>query len=105
MARHDVYRNTDPATSEAFPFLVDVQADLFDDLKTRTVIPLSKAGELPRYPMAYLTPVVTFAGETYVLLTPQLAGIARVELGPPAGSLADQERVISTAIDFLVRGY
>jgi toxin CcdB len=52
-----------------------------------------------------LIPVVTFDGEPYALLTPQLAGIARCELGPPAGSLANQERAILAAIDFLLRGF
>ncbi|MBV8342446.1 MAG: CcdB family protein [Gammaproteobacteria bacterium] len=105
MPQLDVYPNTNPASREAFPFLVDVQANMFDELRTRVVIPLSKAGALPQYPMAYLTPVVSFAGEAYVLMTPQLAGVARVELEAPAGNLAAQERVIATAIEFLVRGY
>jgi hypothetical protein len=38
-------------------------------------------------------------------LTPQLAAIVRGDLGPQAGSLADQQRVISAAIDFLLRGF
>jgi toxin CcdB len=105
MPQFAIYRNANPGTSEVFPFLVDVQADLLAELQTRTVIPLSKAVELTGFPMAYLTPIVTFEGEVYVLMTPQLAGIARAELGPHAGSLADQQRAIFTAIDFLVRGF
>lgn len=104
MPQFAVYRNQNPGSSEEFPFLVDVQADLLEELGTRVVIPLAKAVELTGFPTQYLTPVVTFQGQPYALLTPQLAGILRDELGPHAGSLADQERVISTAIDFLLRG-
>lgn len=105
MPQFAVYRNENPGSSEEFPFLVDVQADLLDELETRVVIPLGKAAELISFPMRYLTPVVAFQGEPYALFTPQLAGIARCELGPQTGSLADQERTISAALDFLVRGF
>jgi toxin CcdB len=105
MPRFAVYRNDNPGSSEEFPFLVDVQADLLEELGTRVVIPLAKAVELTGFPMQYLIPVVAFQGRPYALLTPQLAGILREELGPQTGSLADQERVISAAIDFLMRGF
>jgi toxin CcdB len=93
-----VYRNDNPASSGDFPFLVDVQADLLEELGTRVVIPLAKAAELTGFPTQYLIPVVAFQGQHYALLTPQLAGILRDELGP-------QERVISAAIDFLLKGF
>ena len=105
MPQFAVYRNENPASSGEFPFLVDVQADLFEDLGTRVVIPLAKAAELAGFPTQYLIPVVAFQGRHYALLTPQLAAIVRGELGPQAGSLADQQRVISAAIDFLLRGF
>ena len=105
MPQFAVYRNDNTGSSEGFPFLVDIQADLLEELGTRVVIPLTKAVELTSFPAQYLIPVVAFQGEPYALLTPQLAGVSRCELGPQAGSLADQERVISTAIDFLLRGF
>lgn len=104
MAQFDVYRNDNSETSERFPFLVDVQAELFEELQTRVVIPLAKA-EPTGFPMAYLTPTVSFDGLGYLLVTPQLAGISREEIGARAGSLADQERTIATALDFLLRGF
>jgi toxin CcdB len=105
MPQFTVYRNEKPGSREEFPFLVDVQADLFEDLGTRVVIPLAKSVELTGFPMRYLIPVVAFQRKPYALVTPQLAGILREELGPEAGSLADQQRVISAAIDFLLRGF
>src|SRR5215472_14808077 len=105
MPQFAVYRNENPGSSEEFPFLVEVQADLFDDLGTRVVIPLGAAAELTGFPMLYLAPLVTFQGKGYALLTPQLAGISRNELGAQVGSLAAQQRVISAAIDFLLKGF
>jgi len=105
MPQYAVYRNENPGSSEECPFLVDVQADVLEELGTRVVIPLARTVELTGFPMRYLIPAVSFQGQPYALLTPQLAGILREELGPPAGSLADQERLITTAIDFLLRGF
>ncbi|HJX21214.1 MAG TPA: CcdB family protein, partial [Steroidobacteraceae bacterium] len=60
---------------------------------------------LTEFPLTYLTPMLTFEGETYMLMTPQLAGIARAELGANAGSVAEQWRAILAAVDFLMRGF
>jgi toxin CcdB len=58
-----------------------------------------------KFPLTYLTPTLTFEGESYLLMTPQLAGIARADLGAHAGSLADQWRAIQAAVDFLMSGF
>jgi toxin CcdB len=92
-------------SNEVYPLLVEVQAEVLRDLKTRAVIPLAKADELTDFPLMYLTPSVTFAGESYVLMTPLLAGVAVTELGSHLGSVADQERVITTALHFLFEGF
>ena len=105
MPQFAVYRNENSRTKSAFPFLVDVQPDLFEDLQTRVVIPLTKAIALTKFPLTYLTPMLTFEGETYMLMTPQLAGIARGELGANAGSVAEQWRAILAAVDFLMSGF
>jgi toxin CcdB len=102
-----VYRNQDAHTQQAFPYFVDVQAEVLQDLQTRAVIPLvplSSTAELTCFPLSYLTPVVTFDGHSYLLLTPQLAGIPRADLRLHVGSLADQCQQITTAVDFLFRG-
>jgi toxin CcdB len=105
MAQFTVYRNKNPRTRTAFPFLVDVQSDLLEDLQTRVVIPLSKAAALTRKPVSHLMPMVDFEDGTYVLLTPELAGIARSDLGAAAGSLAQRRDVILAALDFLITGF
>lgn len=105
MSQYAVYRNQNLMSRRVYPLLVDVQAELFEGLQTCVVVPLTQAATVSEFPLAYLTPVLVFEGETYVLMTPQVAGVARADLGPHAGSLADQERPISSALEFLFRGF
>jgi toxin CcdB len=82
-----------------------VQSDLLEPLHTRVVVPLTKVAGLAKKPVSHLTPTLTFDGDAYVLMTPQLAGIARVDLGVPAGTLTEERQTILAAIDFLVTGF
>jgi toxin CcdB len=52
-----------------------------------------------------LTPVLPFNGEDYVLMTPQLAGLARADLGVAIGSLGNERQAIIAAMDFLMTGF
>jgi toxin CcdB len=105
VAQFSVYRNKNPRTKATFPLLVDVQSDLLDPLNTRVVIPMTKAAALTRKPVSHLIPEVSFDGDRYVLMTPQLAGVGRAELGPHAGTLAEERQIILAAIDFLLTGF
>jgi toxin CcdB len=105
VAQFTVYRNKNPRSRANFPLLVDVQSDLLEDLQTRVVIPLSKVAALSKKPVSQLTPMLEFEESSYVLVTPQLAGIARSELGPAAGSLAKSRDTIIAAMDFLLTGF
>jgi toxin CcdB len=105
VAQFSVYRNKNPRTQATFPLLVDIQSDLLESLNTRVVIPLTKSPALTKKPVSHLTPEISFEGDKYVLVTPQLAGINRTELGPLAGSLAEERQKILAAMDFLVTGF
>jgi toxin CcdB len=105
MTQFTVYRNKNVHTKATLPLLVDVQSELLEDLKTRVVIPLTKSGSLARKPLSQLMPVMRFEDDTYVLLTPQLAGIARSDLGAAVGTLAGQRDTILAAMDFLILGF
>ena len=105
MAQFAVYKNKNPRTKATFPFLVDVQSGLLDELDTRVVIPLTRAAALTKNPVTQLTPVLDFEGESYVLMTPQLAGIARTELGPVTGNLAEHREAVLAAVNFLLTGF
>ena len=105
MTQFAVYRNKNVRNRALFPFLIDVQPEVFQDLETRLVIPLSNFYALRDFPLAYLTPDVVLDGERYRLMTPQLAGVARADLGPHMCSVAGYERAISRAMEFLLRGF
>jgi toxin CcdB len=105
MSQFAVYRNRSARSKAVCPLLLDVQAELLADLDTRVVVPLSCAPPLLQFPLKYLTPTVTFDGRAYALMTPQLAGIARADLGPQMGTVAEQQHAITAAVDFLLRGF
>ncbi|MBB4862725.1 toxin CcdB [Pseudomonas nitritireducens] len=102
MTQFDLYRNANPRTCKAIPLLLDVQSDLLASLNTRMVIPLSRAQGLAG--INRLMPAVSVGDESLLLLTPQMAGIARRELGEPVGSLAHLRLEIIAAIDLLISG-
>ncbi|MFR0689695.1 CcdB family protein [Enterobacterales bacterium AE_CKDN230030158-1A_HGKHYDSX7] len=102
MKQFDLYRNANPHTREAIPLLLDVQSDLLASLGTRMVIPLSRAKGLAG--INRLMPEVTVGDQRLLLLTPQMAGIPRRELGEPVGNLAHLRLEIIAAIDLLISG-
>ena len=104
MGQFSVFRNKNPRSKTVFPFLVDVQSDLLDDLQTRVVIPLTKAPELAKKPISTLSPLVEVHGHKYVLLTPQLAGISRSDLGAEVTTISKHCDAVIAALDCLITG-
>lgn len=103
MAQFDVYRNPNPGTRKTMPFLLDVQADLLDDLVTRVVVPLVAASERDR-PAKHLNPKFKVEGKTVVMSTAELAGIPRKAMGEKITSLRNKREEIIAALDFLITG-
>jgi toxin CcdB len=104
MAQFTVCRNKNPQTRSAVPFLLDVQNDLFNDLETRVVVPLCPVSAMTGRPLRGLMPVVEVEGERFVMLTPQMAGIPKSELGAPVTRVEQHRFEIIAAIDFLLTG-
>jgi toxin CcdB len=104
MAQFTVCRNRNPQTRSAVPFLLDVQNDLLEDLETRVVVPLRPLSAMKGKPLRTLMPVLEIDGESFVMLTPQMAGIPKRELGAPVARLEQHRFAIISAIDFLLTG-
>jgi toxin CcdB len=104
MAQFTVFRNKNPQTRSAVPFLLDVQNDLLDDLETRVVVPLCPASAMKGKILRALTPVLEIEEERFVMLTPQMAGIPKSELGAPVTRVEQYRFEIISAIDFLLTG-
>ena len=105
MPQFAVYLNKNLRSRSVFPLLVDVQGELLRDLETRVVIPLIKSAAFTSFPLGLVMPAVEIEGESYVLVTPQLAGVSQWDLGPHTGSVAAHSHAIFTAMDILLRGF
>ena len=105
MPQFAVHRNRNTATRTRFPLLLEVQTNLLEDLGTRVVIPLAPvSAAMKRMTMQTLTPVCAVEGKHYVVVTPQLAGIAAKELGPSIADLSNDRQAILDALDLLFTG-
>lgn len=102
MARFDVYKMKAGAP---VPLVVDVQADLLEDLRTRVVIPLLPLPAAESEITARLKPVVDIAGNPHVLITTDLSAVPTVALGEWMISIELQRQVIVDALDFLFQGF
>jgi toxin CcdB len=99
-----LYKNKNPRTRSMYPYLLDPQAPLLESLNTRVVAPLVKPTALQKKVIDQITPLITFEGKKYLLLVPQLSGIAKADLGIRAGDLSRYRDEISAALDFLFLG-
>lgn len=104
MRQFDVYTNPNPSTRKAYPYILDVQHPVLDELATRIVIPLGRLADFRSENMKTLTPVIEYDGERLVLLTPQIASLPARLLSKPLGSLNHLREEIIAAIDFAVTG-
>jgi toxin CcdB len=104
MAQFSVHRNPNPDTKAAFPLLLDVQSDLVADLGTRVVVPLCPASAMKGRLIRTLTPVLEIDGRKYAMLTPQLAGVRKQQLGARVADLVSCRDEILAALDLLITG-
>lgn len=104
MPQFAVYKNKNAATKTRVPFLLDVQSDLLSELDTRLVIPLYVGTAWKGKPFTVLTPRFEIQGKEYVLMTPQLAGISKKDLGEEVTELTAGRNSIIAALDFLITG-
>ncbi len=100
-----VHKNKNGRSKAHIPFLLDIQSDVLEDLATRVVVPLHLRKSLAFKPMTRLMPEFEIDGHRVVMLTPQLAGISRRELGAQVATLSAHRGEILAALDLLVTGF
>lgn len=103
MQQFDIVENTNPGSNRHVPYLLILQAPLFDKLATRVVsplIPLKRFGQ----PLAHLTPVISVAKESFLVSIAEMAGVPLVALGPKIDSISEGRLEIISALDFLFTG-
>ena len=104
MAQFDVYENTNPETMQAIPYLLDIQANLLDNLTTRVVVPLITASAMGKA-AKHLNPQFKIKQTAVVMSTAELAGVTVHILGEKVCSLKEQRYEIISALDFLFTGF
>ena len=100
MARFDVYTFRGDV-----PLVVDVQAELFEHIGSRIVIPLLRAEDFANEAMDRLKPTFLIDQVAYRLVTTDMVAIPTSLLGDRVGSLEDQRILVIDAIDFLMQGF
>ena len=101
MGRFDVYAIPDDGGNS---YVLDVQADLLQDLNTRVVVPLRPPHAAPK-PARGLNPAFDIGGHSYLMLTQFIAALPSKELRQPVLSLVARSDDIMRAIDMLLVGF
>jgi len=104
MAQLIIYQNKNSQSKKEFPLLLDIQTNLLDSLQTTIVVPLKKLESNRDKVLTQLTPILNIEGIDYLMLTPQLAGIQRKELGKTIADISHARVEILNALDFLLTG-
>ena len=98
MARFDVYKS-----GNARGLLLDIQSDLLDEFGSRVIVPLLPAEDMQS--VSRLHPVFVINDERYIMSTHLIFAIPVDRLGAKIGSLAQEDLVITCAVDKLLSGY
>lgn len=105
MSQYVVYKNPNPNSKKAYPYLLDVQSNFLESLETRLVIPLSPKSTFQDKEMKKLTPTFKIEGKDFLLLTPQMASIHKKQLGGRVSDFSNKHQEILSSIDFLITGF
>ena len=98
MSRFDFYKS-----GNARGLLLDIQSDLLDEFGSRVVVPLLPAEDMQS--VSRLHPVFVINDERYIMSTHLIFAIPVDRLGAKIGSLAQEDLVITSAVEKLLSGY
>jgi toxin CcdB len=100
MAKFDVY-----LYSKDVPLVVDVQANLLSDLKTRVVVPLLPKAQAKQEALPKLKPVIKVKEKEYIFMATDIGTISLSGTGGLVANVEDQRQTIIDALDFLFQGF
>ena len=99
MVKYDVFANPN-----GDGYLLEVQTDLLDELKTRVVVPLiPHSSEIKT--LRRLNPVFTIGGKQYAMFTHLIATVPASRLAEPRTNLGRLHDQIVAALDMLFQGF
>ena len=104
MGQFYAYKNSNPATRAQYPYLLDIQNNLLIGLRTTIVIPLTPSKIVASITLSTLNPVCALNGESFTVMTQDIAGVDRNQLGAQAYDLSPYRSEIIAAVDFVLSG-
>jgi toxin CcdB len=104
MKQFILYKNENKRSKKAYPYFVNVQSDLLDDLNSRIVIPLSASETLDNLNAKKLCPIIEIDEGKFILLTHQMTSVPDTALKNQVTSLEHYRYEILSAIDLLLTG-
>ncbi len=105
MPQFSIHINQNPMSKKNYPYLINVQSTLLDDLETRLVIPLTPISTYSGKPIKELNPIVEIKGKELIVLTQQMAAIRKSDLGSFVCDIASCRQKVLSSIDFLITGF
>ena len=85
-------------------YLLELQTDLLDELKTRVVVPLIPSSPAVKT-LRRLNPVFTIGGKQYTMFAHLIATVPIARLTEPRTSLARYDEQIVAALEMLFQGF
>jgi len=104
MGQFCAYKNPNPATRVQYPYLLDIQSDLLSELRTTVVVPLTPSKLAAPMSLTRLNPTIDIDGKNFTVMTQEIAGIDRNQLGAQAYNLSSYRSEIIAALDFVLSG-
>lgn len=104
MAQFDVYENSSKQTRKAYPYILDLQHPLIENIGTRIVVPLGNAELFKNEELKGLTPKVELEGNRLLVLIPQITSMPAKSLRNPVGTLSHLRDEIISALDLAIIG-
>ncbi len=104
MAQFDVYQNPSIAQREAYPYMVDIQNNVFGSYITRLTMPVQRLKTKPPNLPKRLRTALMVNGEALYLAPHLCAAFPVRALGKVVTQVADQQAVIVDALDTVMSG-
>lgn len=100
MAQFDIFENANENTNEQYPYLLEVQSDIFEDSSRAVYVPLVLAKFLTK-PDRTFNPKFSVSGIEVRMFPLDIASAPRTVVGPNVTSVKDESDKVVAALDLL----
>lgn len=104
MSQYYAYQNPNPDSRAQHPYLLDIQSDLLSELRTTLVIPVTPSKLAAPMSLTRLNPTIIIDGKNFTVMTQEIAGVDRNQLGAQGYDLSSYRSDIIAALDFVLSG-